>query len=69
MHQEISETASKFELVAWIEERGAKVGARVELKGEAGLWIVDTVGNEAIEEKNLRGKQQMDRRSLTSVSG
>ncbi len=26
--------------VAWIEERGARLGARVELKDEEGLWQV-----------------------------
>jgi hypothetical protein len=26
--------------IAWIEERGARLGARVELKGEDGLWEV-----------------------------
>ena len=29
--------------VAWIEERGARVGARVEIKGEHGLWDVAAV--------------------------
>jgi hypothetical protein len=28
------------QLVAWIEQRGAREGMRVELKGEAGLWDV-----------------------------
>jgi hypothetical protein len=29
--------------VAWIEECGARVGARIEVKGEDGLWEVDGV--------------------------
>ena len=29
--------------IAWIEERGAKVGACVEIKGEDGLWDVAEV--------------------------
>lgn len=68
MHQLIEDSKSTYQLVAWIEERGAKLGARVELKGEAGLWNVDAVGA-CIDEKELRTKQASDRRSLTSVSG
>jgi hypothetical protein len=30
-------------IVAWIERRGAVKGARVELDGEDGLWLVDDV--------------------------
>jgi hypothetical protein len=68
MHQESENPSEKFELVAWIEERGAKVGNMVELKGESGLWYVDVVGA-SVEDKELKKKQTMDRRSLVSITG
>ena len=55
-------------LVAWIEEKGAKQGARVELKGEDGLWLVQHVGT-CMDEKQLKAKELANRRSLTSISG
>ncbi len=55
------------ELVGWIEERGAKVGARIELKGEEGLWVVVTAGGPAVEIQKLREKQAADRASLPSI--
>jgi len=68
MHQESEEIAGRYVLVAWIEEKGAKKGARVELKGENGLWFVDAVGA-CMDEADLRGKQLADRRSLKSITG
>lgn len=39
--------------VGYIEEWAAKVGWRVELKGEDGLWTVKTVSNHAIDKKYI----------------
>lgn len=42
---------------AWIEERGAKVGARVTFKDapdDAGLWEVESVGEERMPEKRAK---------------
>jgi len=69
MHQETEDLKGNYIMVAWIEEKGAKQGARVELKGEDGLWYVDHVGEIGMDEKDLRGKQLADRRSLKSVTG
>ena len=55
--------------VGWIEARGAKVGARVELKGEAGLWTVDAVYQPSRTITWLREKQRNDRNSLKSIWG
>lgn len=60
---------AKYEIVAWIEEKGARKGCLVELKGEEGLWTVHSVDPNPIDSKSLTSKQQMDRRSLTSISG
>lgn len=46
--------------VAWIDERGAKVGALVELKGEEGLWLVTKV-SEPISEAEYRKIQTKSR--------
>lgn len=53
--------------VGWIEERGAKVGARVELKDHDGLWHVLAVYQPPRDVGWLREKQRKDRRGLRSV--
>jgi hypothetical protein len=48
--------------VAWIEEKGASLGAKIELKGESGLWEVTGVTlSTFMESKDLSEKQRMDR--------
>lgn len=59
--------SGRTELVAWIPERGAKLGARVELKGEDGLWTVISAGGPAVPISKLREKQMADRASLPSL--
>jgi hypothetical protein len=56
-------------LLAWIPERGAKKGARVELKGEEGLWEVTTVYEPGFDDKWLVEKRKKDRNSLPSIKG
>lgn len=56
--------------VGWIEARGAKAGAHVQLidegyKGE--LWTVVKVSHPGIEEELLKKKQVLDRHSLPSL--
>lgn len=51
----------------WIEQRGAKVGARVELKGSTGLWTVLAVHKPGRNGSWLRDKQVKDRGSLKSI--
>lgn len=58
------------ETVAWIEERGAKVGASVELKSADGkFWDVIEVYPGGIDEAALRQKQANDRNALPSIIG
>lgn len=54
------------ELTAWIEERGAKVGAKVELKPTGDFWEVLSVGV-GLPEDLLKEHQKMHRKSLVSV--
>lgn len=53
---------------AYIEERGAILGALVELKGIGGLWKVDSVPTVGIEEDRLRDKQAMNRNAHPSLA-
>lgn len=58
------------ETVAWIEERGAKVGKRVELKTADGeMWDVAEVYPHGLDEAALRQKQANDRNALPSIIG
>jgi len=53
--------------VGWIEKRGAKMGARIVLKGEAGLLNVLAVYGPELELSDLQEKQRRDRDSLPSI--
>ena len=58
------------ETIAWIEERGAKVGASVELKTAYGeRWNVIEMFVPGLDEAKLREKQQHDRNALPSIAG
>lgn len=50
----------------WIEKRGAKVHALVELKGETGLWRVTSV-SEGISEEEYKVMTWKSRRKLPSL--
>lgn len=51
----------------WIEERGAKLGARVEIEELGGLWEVTSVGSAVMSNTELREKQRADRNSCASI--
>lgn len=55
--------------VAWIEARGAKVGAQVELTSldDAGPWIVEAVLGAPLAAEALKDLQRLNRKSLSSV--
>jgi hypothetical protein len=55
--------------VAWIEARGAKVGARVELKtlDDLGPWIVEAVFGAPLAAEALETLQRLNRKSLSSI--
>lgn len=56
------------ETVGWIEERGAKLGAKVELiKMDGNFWTVTHVSKFGISAKDLKDKQERDRHCLPSL--
>lgn len=55
------------ETVGWIEKRGARRGARVELLPSRELWDVVEVFAHTLPEDSLRETQRLNRRSLPSV--
>ena len=54
-------------LVGWIEARAAKEGARIEVKGRAGLWDVIAVFGPPMDASWLKEKQRRDRGRLPSL--
>lgn len=48
--------------VAWVEERGSRVGSLVELKGKDGLWRVIYNSGKPIDSSKLAEKQAANRR-------
>lgn len=63
---ELSQGAKRT--ILWIENRGAKQGATVDLLGE-GKWHVEKVYGFDLPEAALREKQRMDRGALPSIIG
>jgi hypothetical protein len=55
--------------VAWIEARGAKLGARVELKtlDQLGFWIVEAVLGAPLSAAALETMHRLNRRSLPGI--
>lgn len=54
--------------VAWIDARGAKVGASVRLLSADGeFWKVAKVYNYGLDEKTLKAKQASDRNAFASI--
>ena len=56
------------ETIGYIEEKAAKIGLLVEIKGEEGLWKVIAVDNHPIEYYEVKEKQKRDRGGLTSIT-
>lgn len=58
------------QMVAWIDQRGARPGSLVELKGFEGdrkFWKVDEVYDPALSSDVLTEKQKMNRNSFYSI--
>lgn len=55
--------------VAWIEARGAKIGANVELEtlDAEGPWIVEAVLGAPLKADALKDLQRLNRKSLSSI--
>lgn len=56
-----------FKITTWIEERGAKVGNKIELTEFGETWNVLSVYNPGIEEAVLKENQRLNRNSLSSL--
>jgi hypothetical protein len=65
----LKEVGGSRETVGWIEERGAKLGAHVELKefGDGVFFEVMGVSSFAMEGEELRQKQKSDRNPFASI--
>ena len=55
--------------VAWIEARGAKIGAWVDLEtlDDGGLWEVEAVFDTPLQDHALKEMQRLNRNSLSSL--
>jgi hypothetical protein len=53
--------------VGWIEARGARLGARVEVPECGGLWRVAAVFEPPLEAEALREKQRVDRKGMPTA--
>ena len=56
--------------VAWIEARGAKIGAQIELTtlDDNGPWVVEDVSRASLKEDALKDLQRLNRKSLSSIT-
>jgi hypothetical protein len=54
---------------AWIEERGAKQGASVEVPELGGFWeVIHVFGEVVLTKDKLREQQKLNRNSLPSIA-
>jgi len=60
-------TRDGLKQTAWIEERGAKQGATVEVKFDKSLWHVEHVYHPGVEAADLHKKQERDRGCFASI--
>jgi hypothetical protein len=51
----------------WIEERGARVGARVEIEELGGFWEVTGVGDTVLSKTQMREQENRSRQSFTAL--
>lgn len=63
----LKETNGNRETVGWIEERGAKLGASVELKDFGAFFDVLQVSNMSFDLADLQQKQRNDRGCFGSL--
>ena len=53
--------------IGWIEARGARLGARVELPEHGGLWQVAAVYQPPLDAEWLQEKQRIDRKGMPTA--
>jgi hypothetical protein len=63
----MKEVDGSRETIGWIEERGAKLGAEVELKEFGAFFKVLSVSEMAYDGDELREKQNRDRNAFASL--
>jgi hypothetical protein len=51
----------------WIEERGAKLGAKVEIEELGGMWEVIGVGDTVLSREEMLAKQKANRNAFGSI--
>lgn len=51
----------------WIEDRGAKIGARVEIEELGGFWEVTGVGDTVLSKAEVKEKESRGRGSFTAL--
>lgn len=56
------------EQTAWLPERGATIGAKVELLPSGERWSVVEVYEHGLDEGTLKATQRLNRKSLPSVA-
>lgn len=54
-------------IVGWIEERGAKLGASVEIPELGGFWKVTGVGTSRMSKQDVRAKEALARQPFTAL--
>jgi len=64
-----TDLAGWSETTGWIEARGAKVGATIELLPSRQKWLVVNVYEHGLPEDVLKEQQMLNRHSLPSVEG
>lgn len=62
-------TQNEATQVAWIDEKAAVVGKRVEIKADNTIWDVAEVYDFRLSSQALHEKQSRDRDSLPSIRG
>jgi hypothetical protein len=53
--------------IGWIEARGAKLGARVDVPEHGGLWRVVAVYRPALDAAWLQEKRRIDRKGMPTA--
>jgi hypothetical protein len=54
-------------VVGWIEERGAILGAKVEVEELGGLWEVTGVGTTVLDKEKMHEMENRSRESFTAL--
>lgn len=68
LYQQCRLNRGVIETTRWIEVRGARVGARVQVLPDRRMWeVVEVFADVTLREDQLREMQSLNRKSLPSV--